>query len=151
MISVGVYSLIMLAVATVQYVSTRMAKDIYGQARTRGARMISLDQARYHLLNARVNSCTVSQSGNRIDFVDPTLTGSPTSAIYFSTTTNMMYYDYDVNDSNAAVVVGHGPSNITFAVPNAALVTITSNTSSALGEGLTNNQTVSTSIYLRNP
>lgn len=151
MVAVGVYSLIILTMATVQYVSTRMSKEISGQARARSARMISLDQVRYHLMNARVNTCAVSQSAHRIDYVDPTQAGTPTSALYFSTVTNQLYYDKDTNDSYPAVAVGRGANNITFTVPNAALVTVTANTSSTMGRGMINNQTLATSIYLRNP
>ena len=151
MISVGVSSLVMVAVASIEYIGARMTKDVYGQTRSRGARMISLDQIRYRLMNARIASCAVTPDGRRIEYEDPTLAGNPTSALNFSTTDGTLYYDFNINDCIAAAAAGHGPIDVNFVVSNPALVTITATTTSNMGEELTDKLTMTTAVYLRNP
>lgn len=156
MISIAISSLVMVGVMSVQWISGRGIKEMYGQTRTRSSRMRGLDQIRYKLIEAKIGSVVLSQPNSagtayhRIEFKDPRL-GGVTSTFYFNSTTNTLYYDDDIAGGGAAYSVVLGPIDITFKTESAgAIVDLYIKTSATMVMGDVDIQDGETAIYLRN-
>lgn len=156
MFAIAISSLVMVAVASLQYISGRAIKDVYGETRTRQSRTMSLDQIRYRLCNAEVGTLSVSQpneEGNgyhRIEFVDPNL-GGGTSVFYFVPTTRTLYYDGDIDDDTAAVEAVVGPIDVAFETRSSGeLIYLYVKSTSAMAGGDVDTQDGETLVYLRN-
>jgi prepilin-type N-terminal cleavage/methylation domain-containing protein len=151
MIATAITSLVMVAVAALQYISGRFIVETYGQTRTRSSRMRAIDQIYYRLCDARSNSTITSQGGRRIDFTDPGL-GGHASSFSFDTGTKSLYYDDDVSDGKPAIGVVNGPIDITFESQAAgALTVLRVKSASQMSRGDVDTQEGQTSVYLRNP
>lgn len=164
MIAVGISSLVMVGVVSLQYISARTIKELYAPTRSRSVRMIALNQIRFRLCNAKIGSCVVSDTNHRIQFEDPTLGASVVSEFYFNTSNRTLYYDADIANSDPQEVA-NGPINITFTlgstdldVPNHtvylgtdAIVTVYVQTSSELAYANVDTRDGETAVYLRNP
>ncbi|WP_319588762.1 prepilin-type N-terminal cleavage/methylation domain-containing protein [uncultured Desulfobulbus sp.] len=111
-ISVGISSLILIAVSSLQLISAKTISEVYGTTRTRSSRMAALDQIRYKLASAQIGSCVINDSNRTITFRDPNLTGS--SRYYFVTSQKTLYYDQLTTDGVAARAIVKGPIDLTF-------------------------------------
>ena len=150
MIAVSVSSLVMMGIYSLQLISGRSIKEIYGQTRTRSSRMRALDQIRYRLCEARIGTVNVSQGDHRIEFVDPNLGGNA-SAFFFVEPTNTLFYDIDINDGAPAVSVLRGPIDITFDLQSAgAMVQLRVKSQAHMAHGDVDVQDGETTVYLRN-
>lgn len=154
MIAMAISTLVLIAVMTTQYISARGIKEVYGQTRTRSSRMRGLDQIRYRLADAQIGTINLSQASadgfHRIEFDDPNLLGA-TSAFYFVSATNTLFYDDDINDADAAVEVVEGPIDISFDTQSGgAIILLKIKTAAAMVLGDVDTQDGETAIYLRN-
>lgn len=151
-----VATMVMAGVASLQWISARGASEMYGITRTRSSRMQALDQIRFRLCNARIGTVSLSQSSangpgfNRVEFNDPNL-GAVTSAFYFVSDQNALFYDDDINDNTAAVEFVRGPINISFeSQSSGAIIVLYVRSSSDLAYAEQDIQDGETVIYLRN-
>lgn len=166
MISVFISGLVMMAVASLMFISARTIKEMYGQTRTRSSRMRALDQIRYRLANAQIGSLTEFQAEyidtdgdgiddelvgfHRIEFVDPTH-GGVTSAFIFTPSNYTLSYDVDVNDTVSAITIVEGPIDITFEAESAEVIAIKVKTASTnTYGGDVDTQDGEMKVYLRN-
>jgi prepilin-type N-terminal cleavage/methylation domain-containing protein len=161
MIAVAISTLITMAVASTMFISGRAIKEMNGQTITRSSRTRAIDQVRYRLADAEIGSVTEYQADfdletgdlvgyHRIEFTDPT-NGGATSAFYFNTAENTLYYDADVADGEPAEAVVVGPINLTFVIEAQEIIELSVRTEStnAYG-GDVDTQDGTTKIYLRN-
>lgn len=120
MIALAIMGMVMAGLATLQLWSGRTIKEVYGETRMRSARMQSLDQLRFNLCNASLSSIELTQpnadnSGfHRIEFNDPNLGAGVTSAFFYVTASNTLFYDDDIDDATPAVETVKGPIDISF-------------------------------------
>ena len=156
MISMAISSMVMVAIAGLQYFSSRSIHELYGQTRTRSSRMQALDQIRFRLCEARVGSITchgLSQSGigyYRINFIDPNI-GGKTSSFYFVRSARTLYYNRDIDDGIPAVPVVKGPIDITFELQSGgAIVLLRVRSAAEMSHGDIDRQDGETAIYVRN-
>ncbi len=150
MIAAAVSGLVIMAAASLQFVGARTSQEVFGQTRMRSARMQAIDQIRYRLSEARVGSCTISEEGRRIDFVDPNFGGAG-SRFFFTEDQKTLFYDNDISDGTDAVAVTRGPINITFqAESGGALVRVRVKSASGLKYGDVDEQDGEVAVYLRN-
>lgn len=156
MISMGIGSLIMVVIVSLQSASGRAIKEMYGQTRTRSARMIALDQIRYRLVDARAGTLTFSQANpdgsgfHQVDFIDPNL-GGVTSRFQFDPATVTLTYDSNIADGTAPQSVIRGPIDVSFEPQNAgAIVVIRTRSSAIMSPGDVDIQDGQTIVYLRN-
>ena len=120
MVALAIMSMVMVGLASLQLWSGRTIKEVYGETRMRSARMQSLDQLRFNLCNASLGSIALTQpnadnSGfHRIEFNDPNLGTSITSAFFYVTASNTLFYDNNVDDATPAIESVKGPIDISF-------------------------------------
>lgn len=151
MISVAISSLVMTAVFSMQFISGRAIKEVYGQTRTRSSRMRAIDQIHYRLVNASLGSVVISQEDHRITFVDPNL-GGATSAFFFSPDTDTLSYDDDIGDTVPARAVAVGPIDITFEEQvGGAIVYVRVKSASHMAYADVDKQDGEIAVHLRNP
>lgn len=151
LIGVSISTAVMMGVVSLQYISARTIKEIYGQTRTRSSRMRALDQVYYRLGNARIGSVEISQNEHRIEFKDPLL-GGDTSAFYFVEMTETLFYDDDIDDSTPAIEAARGPIDVTFEIDQAgALISLKVKSQAYMAYGDVDIQEGETAVYLRNP
>ncbi|MBN1902139.1 type II secretion system protein [Candidatus Sumerlaeota bacterium] len=165
-ISITITGMILAAVISLQYLSTRTIQDMYGPMRARSVRMNALNQIRFRLCDAKIGSCVVSDSNHRIRFEDPNLAvggNAITSEFYFDTNSKTLYFKENV-DTSEPWAVAKGPINITFTPgsrfldpPNyqvyngtEAVVTVFVQTSAELAYSNVDIRDGETVIYLRN-
>jgi len=162
-IGVAIFSLVMLAVMALQSISARTIKDLYGPTRSRSARMAALNEIRYRLCDGQVSSCVFSDpvavGGSayyRLRFRNPSLPAM--SEFYFNKDEKALYYDSDVSDPDAGVVVAQGPVQISFTNGSpdvlgaeGTLVTLHVETSDDLAYSKVDLRDGDTVVYLRNP
>lgn len=165
MMAIAVSALVMGGVLYVQYVSTRTIKELYGPTRARSDRMHSLNFLRFTLANAKIGSCVVSESGHRIDFIDPTQGTTITAAFRFVPEDQTLYYDDNVNANPGFRTVAKGPIDIQFILgttmldaPNFVankgadgIVTLFVRTASHLAYSNVDLRDGETVVHLRNP
>jgi prepilin-type N-terminal cleavage/methylation domain-containing protein len=150
MVAVAISGLVGIGLSGLVFHTARTYKDLFGQTNTRSARLSSLDQIRYRLVDARIGSCVVSDSSHRIEFVNPTL-GGVTSALYFVTAEGRLYYDNNIADGTAATIVAEGPVDVTFSVEaSGAVVNLAVRTNSTIVYTDVDSQAGTTLVYLRN-
>lgn len=167
MIASVVSSMVMGAVAMLMWTSGRAIKTVYGQTRTRSARMRAIDQIRYTLANAEIGSVVEYDaqyepppegSGDpptligyhRIDFTDPT-NGAGTSTFFFNSGNDTLFYDADTGDGTPAAAILTGPVDVLFQIEAAELIRIRVKTSSVnTYGGDVDTQDGETLVYLRN-
>jgi prepilin-type N-terminal cleavage/methylation domain-containing protein len=155
MIAISISTLVVSAVISLQYITAKNIKDLYGQTRTRSSRMIALDKIRYRLTNAKVGTCVVSNANHRIEFKDPNL-GGVTSTFYFSPDTRTLFYDRNISDGSTPDEIVSGPIDVTFQLqePNnlgfCTIILLKVRSSSDTSCGDVDLQDGNTSIYLRN-
>lgn len=162
-VSATMSSVLMVAIVSLQYISARAIKEIYGQARMRAARVQALDQIRYRLCEARMDDGTgvnvkISQDAHRIEFRDPNL-GGVFSVFYYVPTEYALYYDDNESDNNPATVVAKGPTDITFQKamqldgtgPMIDMIQINVKTEAVLAYGNVDKQDWATTVYLSQP
>lgn len=156
LISISLSSLVVMAIASLQYVSGRALKEVYNETRTRSSRMIALDQIRFRLSNARPDSVAISNSNRTILFKDPNLSGGPTSMFYFLADQRTLYYQQDLSKPGTAKAVVKGPINITFQriAPGATvpvpLIRLTVKSASPTAHGEIDTQDGMMNVLLRN-
>lgn len=159
LIAIGIMGVMLVSIASLQYMSALTTKEVYGETRTRASRMRALDQIRYRLCNARVNSVSLSEEDDAyggyhyIEFVDPNL-GGPTSSFQFNPADRTLLYDDDVDDAGDAVKVLTGPINISFDLNDEmkeGLVVLKVKSSAAVKRGDVDIQDGETIVCLRNP
>lgn len=165
MMAIAVSALVMSGVLYVQYVSTRTIKELYGPTRARSDRMHSLNFLRFTLANAKIGSCTVSENGHRIDFIDPTQGTTITAAFRFDPNDSTLYYDDNINSSPGFRSVSKGLIDIEFTLgtpmldtPNYVthkgadgIVTLYVRTASHLAYSNVDLRDGETVVHLRNP
>lgn len=156
MISISISSMVIVAVMGLQYISGKTIKTTYAEARTRSSRMMALDQIRYRLCEARIGSTVLTQPNaegtgyHRIAFVNPNL-GGVSSAYFFTTGSETLFYDANVADATAAEAVVTGPIDISFVQQNGgAIIQITVKSSGQIANGDVDLQDGETVVYLRN-
>lgn len=134
----------------VMYASGVGIKEMHGQTRMRSSRMIALDAVRYRLCEARIGSVSITNSNHRIEFEDPNL-GGITSAFWFNSDTNTLWYDDDIGDGTAAIEAVQGPIDFTFEEQNAGATVVLEVLSEAdMADGDVDTQDGVTAVYLRN-
>jgi type II secretory pathway pseudopilin PulG len=165
-IAIGISSAVMVTIMTVQYLSARTIKELYGPTRARSVRTNALNQIRFRLSDARIGTCEVFDNNRRIRFQDPNLVknGVPvTSEFYFDSDNRTLYYDDDISTMDAHKV-SRGPIDITFNlgsvdldIPNHlvafgvdALVTVAVKTASELAYSKVDIREGESVVYLRN-
>lgn len=150
-ISIAITSLIMIALFTLQLVSARTIKEVYGQTRTRSSRLATIDQIHYRLADAAIGSASIQQGGRRIEFRDPNLVGA-TSAFFFVPASRTLFYDEDISDGTDPRAVVVGPVEITFEVQSGgAILFVKVESVSHVAQGEIDEQDGETAIFLRNP
>lgn len=167
MIASSIAFLVMLGVASLQYISARTIKELYAPTRSRSVRMIALNEIRLRLCDAKIGSCIVSDLNHRIRFEDPNLKVngvSVTSEFYFDKLHRTLYYDANISESNPQVLV-KGPIEVTFIkgcrdldldyhsvyLGTDSVVTLYVQTSSELSYSNVDLRDGETVVYLRNP
>ncbi|MCL5270279.1 MAG: prepilin-type N-terminal cleavage/methylation domain-containing protein [bacterium] len=155
MIALAISSLVMIAVASLQYMSGRIIKDTYGEAQTRSLRMRTLDQIRYRLARATTDSIAVTVSGHQLTFRDPV--ADTVCQFAFNPDTRILTYDDDLDDYQPAREIVKGPIDITFDIEHDPIsgvtlpvVRLTVKSASHTASGDVDTQDGETSIYLRN-
>lgn len=116
LIAAAISSFVLVSVLSIQYITARTLKELYGPTRSRSARMSALNQIRFRLCDAKVGSVVITDDNHRIRFTDPNLTQSGViiqSEFYFNTADKTLYYDMDIDNSNPIKLV-KGPINISF-------------------------------------
>lgn len=116
LIAATISSFVLMSVLSIQYITARTLKELYGPTRSRSARMSALNQIRFRLCDAKVGSIIISDGNHRIQFTDPNLTRDGVvilSEIYFDTADKTLYYDLDIDNSKPIKLV-RGPINISF-------------------------------------
>ncbi|MBN1903089.1 prepilin-type N-terminal cleavage/methylation domain-containing protein [Candidatus Sumerlaeota bacterium] len=166
LIAAAISSFVMASVLSIQYITARTLKELYGPTRSRSARMSALNQIRLRLCDAKAGSVVISDDNHRIRFIDPNHTRSGVeiqSEFYFDPSDKTLYYDVDVENSNPVKLV-KGPINITFRKGSRELdppdyryyrgedivVTIFVQTSDELAYSKVDLRDGETAVYLRN-
>ncbi len=153
MIAVSIATLIVSAIAALQFISARSINDLYRQARMRSVRMITIDQIRYRLMDARIGSLALVNGGRQLQFTDPNLAGAP-SAFSFNPTTHVLSYDDNINALPGFQEVSKGIEELTFQLEGPAMsptrVRIHLKTLTNLAQGRSDAQEGETLVYLRN-
>jgi prepilin-type N-terminal cleavage/methylation domain-containing protein len=166
LIAAAISSFVLVSVLSIQYITARTLKEIYGPTRSRSARMSALNQIRFRLCDARVSSVVLSDDNHRIQFTDPNLTREGVvirSEFYFNTANKTLYYDVDVDNSKPIILV-KGPINISFRKGSReldppdyklykgidAVVTVFVQTSDELAYSKVDLRDGETAVYLRN-
>lgn len=150
MVASIIASVVMGGVVTLHYLGALTIKEVSGQMRTRTSRMLSIDKVRYELVNAQIGSVVVSEGGHRIEFDDP-MNGGATSAFFYVSDSNTLFYDDDIGDGTEAVRSVVGPIDITFNVPGSGeLIEMTVKSESYIKHGEVDSQDGEVTIYLRN-
>ena len=163
LIAAGISSLVLVGILVLQYTCARTVKDLYGPTRARSARLAALNQITFHLGNAKIGTCVVSDEQHRIQFEDPTIGSGITSAFYFNLNTRTLFYDPDIGNSDPEDIV-KGPIEITFTlgstdldVPNYTtyfgtdtVVTVFVKTAEELSRYNVDQRDGETVVYLRN-
>ncbi|MFW5870097.1 MAG: PulJ/GspJ family protein [Candidatus Sumerlaeota bacterium] len=149
-------------VLSIFYLTGRSLYDLYPQTRARSYRQTALNQIRLRLCDARIDSYSILDNGRKIQYIDPTISGSPTSEFYFTTATTgkiqgELFYDTDINASPNAGRVASGPINITFSSGSPsdpgdpAMITVYVKTAEPMSLGDVDERDGETVVYLRNP
>ncbi len=157
---------ILAGVVSLIYMSGKTIRDIYGPTRARSIRTNVINQIHFRLADARIGSCTVSDEGHRLSFVDPNLAVggvNVTSEFFFSADERALYYDDDISADPPANIVAKGPIEITFTLgsraldPNrvlylgqSAVVTLFVKTAEELSYSDVDERDGETAVYLRN-
>ena len=150
MIGASISMMVIGVVVGLMFISGRSIKEIYGQTRTRSARMMALDQIRYRLVNAQIGSVQISEEEHRITFRDPRF-GGATSSFSFDPNTRTLFYDDVVGDTQSPMAVVTGPIDITFEVLQAgALINLKVKSASHMKYADIDEQDGETVVYLRN-
>ena len=139
-----------LTVASVMLVSAVAIKEVFAEARTRSTRMIAIDQARYRLAQAQIGSFVISDSNHRIQYTNPGL-GGVTSAFRFDADTLELFYDEDISDGNAAILVAEGPIDFTFELDaSGAIVLLNVRSAADVAFGDIDTEEGETAVFVRN-
>lgn len=149
LVAISISVLVTSAAVTVMWISARDISDIYAQTRTRAARMRSLDQIRYPLMNALIGSVTTSNGGHTITFNDPNK-GAFNSQFAFDTNTRVLTYDPDLSSSGDERTILRGPVDISFTVEDARIVRLYVKSATEMAYGDVDNEEGETIVYLRN-
>lgn len=145
--------LISIVVVGLMYESALAIKDMYAETRTRSTRMIALDQVRYRISEAMIDTITISNSDHRIDFGNPNLGWGVISRFEFIPGTRRLMYDEDISDSVSPVEVAQGPIDLTFELDidsSGGLVRVLVKSAADVAFGDVDEQDGETAIYLRN-
>lgn len=166
LIAAAISSFVLVSVLSIQYITARTLKELYGPTRSRSVRMSALNQIRFRLCDAKIGSIVISDGNHRIQFTDPNLTREGVvirSEFYFNRDDKTLYYDLDVDNSKPIKLV-KGPINISFRKgsleldpPNYklykgtdAVVTVFVQTSDELAYSKVDLRDGETAVYLRN-
>lgn len=156
MIAMAISSLVMVAIASMQYIGARAQKEMYGVGNTRSSRMQSIDTIRFRLCNARVgtlqfsSACTTGSGFHQIEFIDPNR-GGVTSSFRFDEDAHILFYDEDIADGQAARDVVRGPIDVSFeSLHGGAIVSLKVKSSSDMLYADVDIQDGETLVYLRN-
>lgn len=123
-VAITISSMVMIALASLQHITTLQTKNVFGQVWARQTRMMALDQVRYRLMNARVGSVTITDSGHMITFQDLNLSKTLYSWFQFNPANRTLSYNELAGDGIPAKAIITGPVDITFTKENPALVKI---------------------------
>lgn len=152
MISLAISGLVTTVVVYMLFQSALTTKDMYAETRTRSTRMRALDQIRYRLVEAQIGSVDITNSGRRIEFIDPNL--DVTSAFFYVPDSLTLFYDEDVDDGAAAQALVTGPIDLTFELENDdatnGTVILNVRTAAPIGMGDVDTQDGVTVVYMRN-
>ncbi|MFP4580582.1 MAG: prepilin-type N-terminal cleavage/methylation domain-containing protein [Candidatus Sumerlaeia bacterium] len=158
-VALGVFTLVMTGVSTLYYLSAVTIKELYGPTRARSARMAALNQIRFRLCDARIDSCVFFENENyqRIQYKDPGVASGGLSEFLFNPDNETLTYDSDISDGNDGRIVAKGPIDITFKPGGSsgqgvdALVLVYVATAEELAYANVDERDGETVIYLRNP
>ncbi|MFC1601709.1 type II secretion system protein J [Candidatus Sumerlaeota bacterium] len=163
MIATAISAFVVGGVISLQLITARTMRDIYGPMQSRSERLNALNQIRFRLCDAKIGSCVVSDEGRRLRFEDPTVGDGVTSEFYFDQTERILYYEADVSSGNTREVA-KGPISITFELGNDSLdpggtvpfgsdsvVTLRVETADELVYANVDERDGETVVYLRNP
>lgn len=157
MVEVIIMMLISLMISVIvvglMYESALAIKDMYAETRTRSTRMIALDQIRYRLASAKIDTIAISNASHTIQFANPNLGAGIVSSFTFVPATRRLFYDNNINDNDAAIEVAQGPIDLTFELDddsNGGLVRLNVRSAADVAFGDVDQQDGETAIYLRN-
>ncbi|MCH8333944.1 prepilin-type N-terminal cleavage/methylation domain-containing protein [Candidatus Sumerlaeota bacterium] len=152
MIATSISTIVMATVVGLQLLSARAVIELLGSNRTRSARTLALVRIRSTLSNAQIGTFVISDNNHRIQFIDPSLLGV-TSALFFDTDSNTLFYDANINDGANALHPVKGPIDVTFEpdpLAPLAMILVKVRTESQISFGEVDSQEGETSVYLRN-
>jgi hypothetical protein len=154
---VSIMSMLALLISSVtvglMYETGLAVKNVYAETRTRATRMIALDQIRYELGGAVVDSIEITNSSHRIEFGNRKNGWTTVSRFDFIPSTRKLLYDDDISDDEGSVVVAHGPIDLTFELDDESsggLVRVNVKSAAEVAFGDVDAQDGETAIFLRN-
>lgn len=145
--------LISVVVVGLMYESALAIKDMYAETRTRSTRMIALDQIRYRLSGAAIDTVTITNANHSIEFANPNLGWGTISRFDFIPSDRRLLYDDNVDDNVDAVEVAQGPIDLTFELDtesSGGLVRLHVKSAADVAFGDIDEQDGETAIFLRN-
>lgn len=145
--------MISVMVVGLMYESALAIKDMYAETRTRSTRMIALDQIRYRLASAKIDTISITNGNHTMEFANPNLGAGTVSRFTFVPASRRLFYDDDISDNTPATEVAHGPIDLTFeldADSNAGLVRLNVRSAADVAFGDVDQQDGETAIFLRN-
>ncbi len=149
-IAVGITSMVMLVMTSLQFMSARTSRELMGKTHMRASRMQAIDAVRYRLVNARIGSCIIDMDARRIRFEDPNLPGT-TSGFIFNPSQRTLFFDDELGSGDPPLPVARGPIDITFeAQEGGAVVLIRVKSASSMPYQDLDEQEGEVAVYLRN-
>lgn len=148
-VSITISSMVMVALASLQHITTLQSKNLFGQVWARQTRMMAIDQLRYRLMNARVGSVVIKDDGHTIEFADLNLSKTMKSRFQFTPSNRTLSFNKLIGDGVPGKAVIRGPVDITFTLENPALVKIWVKTASNYSYGEVDTQDGAIKVQLR--
>lgn len=145
--------LISMVVVGLMYESALAIKDMYAETRTRSTRMIALDQVRYRLSGAAIDTISITNANHSIEFANPNLGWGTVSRFDFVPATRRLFYDNNVDDTVEPIEVAQGPIDLTFELDiqsSGGLVRLNVRSAADVAFGDVDEQDGETAIFLRN-
>ncbi len=154
---VSIMSVLALMISSVtvglMYETGLAIKNIHAETRTRSTRMIALDQVRYQLGGAVVDTVQVLNASHTITFANRKKGWNAVARFDFVPSTQTLLFDDDISDNVASRVVARGPIDLTFELDSqlgAGVVRINVRSAADVSFGDVDTQDGETAIFLRN-
>lgn len=145
--------LISIVAADLMYETSLTVKEVYAETRTRATRSIALDQVRYQLSGAVLDTVEITNANRTIEFGNRKNGWDTVSRFVFLPSVRKLFYDDDISDNQGAVVVASGPIDLTFELDDQGangLIRVKVKSAAEVAFGDIDEQQGETSIFLRN-